>query len=857
MTVTTLQDKPGRNAALIENGALVARFAFRELRAGLGGFYVFIACVALGVCVISGVAMLGASLKAGFEAQGRAILGGDLAAARIHQRATDAERRVLDRYGSVSETATMRAMARKMDGSDQALIELKGIDGAYPLVGKLELEGDRTLADVMAAGGAAVDPILLERLGLLVGDTVRIGEKPVRVMGIIRSEPDRIADRVSYGARVLVSVPTLEATGLIQPGSLVRWRYAVALTDESPGALLKVRDDLRDTLPEAGFLIADRRDPSPQVTRTLERLAQFLTLLGVTALLVGGVGVANAVATFLDRRRRTIATYKSLGATGGTVFAVFLTQVMMITTIGVVVGLALGVAVPVLLDRLYGDSLPTRIALDVDVWRLLPAAAYGYLVALVFALWPLGRARDIRPAALFRDDVSPGSARPRWTVIVAIGVCIALLAALAILASDSKTIAAYYCGALLVIFALFVGYGILIERIARRVPRAPVAELAIAQASIAAPDGLTRSVVLSLGAGLSLLVAVSLVDAALVEELSAKLPQDSPDYFVLDLPRAEAAGFEGIVRSHAPNARIATAPMLRGRIVRLKGVPVEQITNLGDTQWVLNGDRGLTYADRVPDGSRITKGEWWSSTYDGPPLVSFETELAKRLKLDVGDAVTVNVLGRNVEARVASLREVKWESLAINFVMVFSPNTLRAAPHNLLATVRLDAPSTKAEVAMARELGTRLPSVTTIRVKDAIDAFAGIFTKVMTAVRVAASITLIAGALVLAGALATAQRRRVKEAVILKILGATRARILLAHATEYSILALATSGLAIILGSLAAWLALTQLMDLPFVLSGAAILVAIGLALAFVLAFGAIGTWQVLKARPVTYLRSE
>jgi putative ABC transport system permease protein len=408
-----------------------------------------------------------------------------------------------------------------------------------------------------------------------------------------------------------------------------------------------------------------------------------------------------------------------------------------------------------------------------------------------------------------------------------------------------------------VIFGLFLAFGILIERVARRLPRARIAELAIAQASIAAPDGLTRSIVLSLGAGLSLLVAVALVDASLVDELSAKLPKDSPDYFVLDLPRSDVSSFEAIVRAKSPSARIATAPMLRGRIVKLKGIPVEEIKTLGDAQWVLNGDRGLTYADAVPDGSRIIKGSWWADAYAGPPLVSFESELAKRLQLDVGDTVTVNVLGRNVDARVSNLREVKWESLAINFVMVFSPNTLRAAPHNLLATVKLPDADLRDEVAIARELGVRLPSVTTIRVKDAIEAFSGVFAKVMTAVRVAGSVTLVAGALVLAGALATAQRRRVKEAVILKVLGATRWRILTAHAAEYTILAILAALLAIALGSAAAWLALTQLMELAFVPSISAIAGALALSLILVLTFGALGTWQVLRSRPNTYLRSD
>jgi putative ABC transport system permease protein len=357
---------------------------------------------------------------------------------------------------------------------------------------------------------------------------------------------------------------------------------------------------------------------------------------------------------------------------------------------------------------------------------------------------------------------------------------------------------------------------------------------------------------------LSLLVAVALVDASLVAELTTRAPKTSPTYFVLDIPRTERDQFTEIVRKVSPPARIDEAPMLRGRIVALKGQSTDQMKVAPEAAWVLQGDRGLTYSEEVPEGSKVTKGAWWPASYDGPPLVSFEEDLARRLGLVVGDEVTVNVLGRNVTARVGSLREIKWESLAINFVMVFSPDTLAAAPHNLLATVTLPEPVDLAlEARLSRQIAMEMPSLTLIRVKDALDAFQAMFAKVMTAVRVAGSVTLLAGALVLAGALATAQRRRIKQAVILKTLGATRARILRSHFYEYITLACVTASLSVVLGAIAAWVALTRVMEVEFELSVLAVAQAITIALALVLTFGAIGTWAVLRARPVPVLRAE
>ncbi len=839
---------------------LVLRLAWRELRAGISGFHVFIACVALGVMVISAVGALSEALRSGFEKQGAAILGGDVTLARAHQRASTEERAWFAAAGRMSETATLRSMARRLDGEDQSLIELKAVDDAYPLVGKVTLQAGGSLSDALERG-AAVHPMLLERLGLSIGDAIKIGEAEIPIAAAIDQEPDGLADRVSYGPRVLVSTATLMKTGIVQPGALVRWRYALLLDSvqsEGPEGLDQFRARVSSELSQSGFTVTDRRDPAPQVSRTLERLRQFLTLLGLTSLITGGVGVANAVATFIDRRRKVIATMKSLGATGATVFAVFLVQVLAMALVGVVIGLALGTVLPPLLASAFSGQLPIDPQFGLSLPGILLGLAYGLLVALLFALWPLGHAEQVSAAVLFRDEVAPNRTWPRLMVLGLIAGVALLLVAIAVISSDSKRIALAFIGALAVVFAVFAGLGTLITRMARRSRRPRRPELALAIANLGAPGGLTRSVVLSLGSGLSLLVAVALADASLVAELSGRLPDKSPSYFVLDIPKADEAKFDTAVRQEAPGAQIELAPMLRGRLISLRGVPVEQIKAPPEADWVLNGDRGLSYSDIIPAGSKVVAGEWWKPGYAGEPLVSFEAELARDLGLGLGDEVTVNVLGRNVTARISNLREVKWESLALNFVMVFSPNTLAGAPHNLLATISLpdDTPVSE-EVRLARTLGKALPTVTTIRVKEAIEAFNAVFGKVMIAVRVAGSVTLLAGALVLAGALATAQRRRILEAVILRALGATRRRILAAHAVEYLLLAAVTALAAIVIGGIAAYVAVTQLMDMDFTFSASAVAQALAVASILVLAFGAVGTWRVLGARPVPYLRSH
>lgn len=839
----------------------LARLALRELRGGLAGFYVFVGCIALGVAVITGVGALADAVQSSFVRQGATLLGGDLTLTRPHRRAETTERTAIAQLGTVSESSSLRAMARRLDGGDQMLIEAKGVDSAYPLVGQMMLKDDVPLADALAGHGAAVDPILLERLGLKRGDRFRLGTIDVELRAVIRNEPDKIAERLSFGPRVMVSTDTLVASGLADVGSLAKWRYAVRLPDidrQSEANLIAAARDVRKALPEAGFTIIDRRDPSPQVTRTLERVRQFLTLIGLTALLVGGVGVANAVASYIDRRRKVIATFRSLGATGRAVFALHLVQVIAITAIGVTIGVAVGLTVPAIVDALAGDALPFRAEASFRPAAVGMAVAYGFLVALLFTLWPLGRIEQIRPSVLFRDEVSEERRLPGWPIIAATAAVGAALLALAILTSDSQRIALYFCAGAAGILILFALLGGGVTRLARRLPRPRRPSLSLALGSIGAPGGLTRAVVVSLGSGLSLLVAVALVDNSIVSELDGRLPKNSPNFFVLDLPRDDVAGFRTLVEKEIPGAVIHQAPMLRGRIVQVGNRSAEQIRPRAEGQWVLNGDRGLSYSDEVPEGSTVVAGEWWAKGYTGPPLVSFEADIARALGVGVGDTVTVNVLGRNVTARIANLRDVRWESLAINFVMVFSPNTLQAAPHNVLATIGLDPATPLArEAALARSIGQAYPATTAIRVKDAINSFNTLFRRIITAVRAAGGVTLLAGALVLAGALAAAQRRRLQTAVILKALGATRARILAAHATEYALLALIAATLAVLLGSLAAWLVTTRIMDLPFVFSAGAVLQALAISMVLIALLGGLGTWRVLRSPAVPYLRSE
>ncbi|MEE7460071.1 glycosyl transferase family 1 [Methylobacterium fujisawaense] len=840
---------------------LTLRLALRELRAGLDGFAVFLACIALGVMAIAGVASISRSLSDGLGREGRRILGGDLAFNLINREATDAERQALAREGRLDIVASLRAMAVAGSG-DAALVELKAVDPAtYPAAGDLATDPPGRLADLLAerdgVPGALADPALLTRLDVKVGDRIALAGHDVAIRGTIVSEPDKIAGGIGFGPRLMVSEPTLRATGLVQPGSLNRWSYRLVLPPGTPDADLDAAQArIRAATPEAGWEIRSRTNADPRFAKSIERFTQFLTLVGLTALIVGGVGVGNAVHAFVERKRPSIATLKSVGAPGSQVVALYLTQVMLIAGLGTLIGLAIGASLPFLLDALFSADLPLPLNPTLAPGELALAAAYGLITAFAFAITPLGRAHDVPVSGLFRDTVDPARVSPRWRYRIWLAVSLAVLVGLSVATAFDRRVALNFIAAAAIAFGLLHGVALGLMALARRLPhpRWPAPRMALA--NLHRPGALTPAIVLSLGLGVTLLVTLSLIDANVRRTISATLPARAPNLFFLDIPSRDAAQFREFLARSAPSGKIEDVPMMRGRIVALNGVPASKIRPPEDAAWVLDGDRGITYADTVPDGSSLTEGAWWSPEQGAKPLVSFEADLARQLGLKLGDTVTVNVLGRDLTATIFNLRRVEWRNLGINFVMVFSPGTFRGAPHSDLATLTLPGGTdASAENRILRDVAKTFPSVSAVRVKDALDAIGDLVGRLVLAIRGASAVAVLASLFVLAGAIAAGHRARLYDAVVLKVLGASRARLLTAYALEYAALGLATALFGLLAGTLVGWVIVAKVMHLDFRLDLSGALVAAVAAVALAILLGLVGTWRILGQKPAPYLR--
>jgi putative ABC transport system permease protein len=591
------------------------------------------------------------------------------------------------------------------------------------------------------------------------------------------------------------------------------------------------------------------------VTRFVDQTGLFMTLVGLTALLVGGIGAANGVRAWLEARARTIATLRSLGASASLVFAVCFIQVMALALLGTVIGLAAGAALPVLGIVFLRDLLPVVPEVGIYPGPLALAAVFGLLTAGAFVLWPLGRAARIPGAALFRDALLPDHVRPSPWIIAANLLLALALVGLTVAVSPDRRFALWFCGAAALTLTLFRLGGSVLMAVSRRAPRARAPWLRLGLGNLGRPGASTPLMLVSVGLGLSTLATVVLIQGNVRRELADQIPANAPTFFFIDVQNDQVPALEHLVEAQPGASDFHQVPSLRARVVAIKGVPVDKVVVSPDTRFALRGDRGLTYAARPPEGTEIVAGKWWPADYDGPPLVSFDAGLAAGWGVGIGDVIRVNVLGRDIDLRIASLRDIKWRSLSINFFMVASPGLLEHAPHTHIATVRAAEPDVQGK--LLRSVTDAMPNVTGILVADVLRAVASLLDKIAAALMATGSLTLAAGALVLAGALAAGQRRRTHEAVILKTLGATSRQIRAAWLVEFGILGATAGVIAAAVGAAASWGVMRFLMDAPWSLLPGTLAGTILACIALMLAFGYTGTAAALRAKAAPLLRNE
>ncbi len=823
------------------------RIARRDLQAGFRGLRLLFVCLFLGVATLAAISSLTASITEEIAARGQTLLGGDVEVAMTQREATPDQKAALARLGpAFSETIRMRAMARPVSTDGQpVLTELKGVDIAYPLYGTLTLQEGR-YAPPLQPDRILIDAALAERTGLTTGDRVRYGEADFTVAGLIAEEPDRVGEGFTLGPVAIVSLEGLRRTQLVQPGSLYEAKYRVRLAADKDAG--EVREGLEQRFASEGWEYKDRAGAAPGTNRFIERMGQFLSLIGLGALVIAGIGIGNGVASYLGLKRSGIATFKVLGATSFDIERIYILQIGAVAGLAIVSGLIVGALAPSAIVTVAGDVLPVLPGFRLHPAPLLTSAIYGLLVTLIFTLPPLARARTEPAAAIFRGVVQQGRSRDRRTLIL-IGGAAATLVALVLGTAREPLFSAGVLGATLGVLALLTGLGWSVSRLARRVrrPRRPLLRLALA--NLHRPGAQTSALVVALGLALTLFVTLAGIQTSLDAEIRNTVPRQAPDLFVLDIPAGQGERF----RSVAGEAEVNIVPSLRGTVTAYGGQRVADLATKPEGAWILRGERGVTYSENLPDGSELVDGQWWPRGYDGPPLVSVDAEQAAALGVGVGDEMSVNILGREITARIASLRKINWDTMGFNYLLVFSPNTLASAPHSLTGTITL--PAGQGTGAVTRALLAAFPGASVIAVGEVVLQVSALLDQMASAILAAASITILAGIAVLTGAMAASRQSRSYDSVILKTLGATRAQVLGAQMMEYALLSAILALIALALGTAAAWFVMVRIFEFGWAPDWGVVLGTLFGGALLTLGIGLAGSLPLMALRPARALR--
>jgi putative ABC transport system permease protein len=831
--------------------------AWRELRAARRRSLFFLFSIAIGVAGLVGVKGFSNSLHGALLDEARPLLAADM---RVRQSfpANAEQQDLLDRLRTrgigISFIREAVSMAYAPSTGETALVELKAVQpDIYPFYGKLTLVPD----GLPGPGSVFVAPELLDRLRLAVGGSIRLGQETYTVAGIVEHEPDRVSGGFfSLGPRVLMHQAGLDRSGLIGPGARVQYTWGLKLGPQHDVEAL--RQELEQAFEPTGGRVADFRQANPSIARRLDNMTRFLSMVGMVALLVGGLGVANVTRVFVHQKMDSIAIMKCLGAPSRTIFGIYLTQMLILGLLGSVAGILVGYGVQLVLPPMLRPIIGLEAALTPTAGAAMHGIILGLSTALLFTLLPLAAVRDVRPALVFRRDVDTG--RRRWSPLqlLLLAVATAGVTAIATWQAGSLMTGIYFTGglaaAVLVLGAAAWGATSLVRRLP--IPSRLTA-LRHGLGNLHRPGSQTTAVVLALGIGVTVVLGVYLVQANMIREVQASSPEGSPNLFFLGITEREADRFrewlprqEGVVNAQDP------LPVYRGRIAGLDGVPVEQarLDNEGRdwTRWSYS----LTWAAEMPPGNELRAGRWWAPAdyAEGQVLASVQKEAAERLRLRLGSTVTMEIDGVDVTFTVFNLRETVEYRQGAGFNFVLNPGALDEFTATYVGMARVDP---AAVVAIQRAAVVQFPGVTVINLGDVLTSMQKILDRIALVIRFMAGFAVLAGLIILAGSIAATKFRRMREAALLKTLGATRGGVLRIFALEYLSLGLVAGLFGSVLASVAAWLVMRHGLDIPFRFH--AVPLAAGMAATAVLTVltGLLFTWEILSSRPLEVLRNE
>ncbi len=835
------------------------RFALRDFRRKHRGFWIFLSCLTLGVASITAVMAFASAVLGGIERDGRTVLGGDIALSTQFRPMSQEQLEFITPYSSeVTAYSEMRTLLRSEDSENSVLVELKSVDNAYPLVGEVQLRDNLDFKQAILSDGvnygAVVDKALVDFKRLGMGSTITLGGTEFKVTAIIENEPDRIGGSENFGfwPRVIVHRDALKDSPLLLDDSIHNREYRLVLSEGVAIEALKLQ--LQDMFDEHSWDIRDVSDAAPSLREVIDRLSVLLSLAGLTTLLIGGVGISNAIRAYMESRMATIAILKCVGASGKFVLRMYLIQILLLSSIGILVGIGIGLLAQVVIASVVTRWVAVPVDFNLDLRVLAIVTAYGFVTASLFSLAPLGAALNTSPSALFRKTVSNiRRIVPKQFVITAL-VLTVILTVIAIGTAPEKRFAIWFVMGAVGAWLAFKFIGEMIVKAARQVStrRSPVVRLAVA--NLHRPGSSTSDIVLSIGLGLTVLVTVALVSANMDKQINDMIQERAPTFFFLDVQAAQHDEFFGLLENTPGVVSIEKMPYVRGVITRVRGLDPAEALDDPDMEWLIEGDRAFTFSRTAPENTELIMGEWWPEDYEGPPLLSIHEDVANSLELEIGHLVSMRILGRDITGEVYNVRRLEWESMELNFAIMLSPNPLQHSPYSYISTVEING---KDELLLQDQIAELFPNITVVRIKEVLERVSNYMKRARDTAQGVSFITVFAGILVLAGVVMSENRRRAYESVLLKTLGASRRYVLSAYSLEYLMQGTITATVAAVVGAVASWAVLTILMgwNWTFFPLSAASTAAVGLAAS--MAIGLFGVFNALNHKPLRYLRNE
>jgi putative ABC transport system permease protein len=839
------------------------RLAVTDLRGDLRRFIVLIACLALGTSVIAAVGSVGTSLKNAVDRDTTILMGGDVEASRPDRPANADELAYLNSIGKVAYVVD--SAARGVHGDESTLIDLLAVDDAYPLLGDVispQLPLGHRPAELLdmrdGVWGALVDPIVFDRLGIGVGGRFFIGKTEFEVRGTLTSLPDSAVRGFQLGLTALISTFAYETMSDLRaplPGLLTHYDYKILLPSHDFAA---AKTMLEEHFADNAWKIRSPREVAGELIRFYDMFTRFLLIVGLSSLLVGGVGVSSGVMSYIAERQHSIAVFRSLGATSARILVHFLTQIGLLTGVGVLIGVSAGAIASLVILPILGDIIAVSLPPSLEWVPLVTAASFGIIAGFAYSFLPLMQAQRVSPALLFR---SLGSVPPRvefetfsrLAILLPVLLSALALFLLAVVITGDVMLVTYYALGVVSTFVVLRLSASGLLWVFRQVPAPRFAVLRHALRNIPAPGSSAPIVVVSLGLGLALLLVIALLDVNLHNQLTGQIVKDAPTFVVTDLFSDEVEDIEAMKETDPNLATFDSSPMLRGAITKIKDRDPRSFEQVGEeASFMLARDIPLTYRAEQPANSTITAGEWWASDYQGPPLVSLRDSLRSQLGLRVGDTIEFSIFGDTVTATIANFRDFDFQK-GTNFMVTFSPNVLDKYPATFLGTIKA---ADGREKDLERTLTREFPDVSFLPIGDALRQAATLFDKLATAVNTVGGLAVINGLLVLAGTMASGRKQREADATIEKVLGATRGDVLRVFVLEYAVLGAFSAVVAAFIGIAAAWVITITALEMDFYADPVLLIQVLAGAIVLTVATGAATTWQALSSSPASHLRA-